>query len=92
MPGPITVEIPAPLTEALALQKSPATLPRWVLEALVVEAVRQRLISRGCGGELLGLSFGEREEFYARHGVTYELSDEELAEDEEARDRMFKRR
>jgi hypothetical protein len=91
MPNPLTIEVPASLTAALTKSKDEATLPRWALEALVVEAVREHVISRGFGGELLGMDFGQREEFYAQHGVTYDLTNEELDEDEQGRDRMFGR-
>ncbi|MBV9679985.1 MAG: hypothetical protein JO185_26860 [Acidobacteriaceae bacterium] len=39
------------------------SLSRWGWEALVLEAVREGLLSRGQAGELLGLGFHEREAF-----------------------------
>ncbi|MBV9937073.1 MAG: hypothetical protein JO150_01105 [Acidobacteriaceae bacterium] len=40
-----------------------SSLSRWGWEALVLEAVREGLLSRGQAGELLGLGFHEREAF-----------------------------
>ena len=62
---------------------------RWALEALVLEAVREGLISRGRGGELLGLGFQEREELFARRGVPYDLSADERRREREDIRRIF---
>jgi hypothetical protein len=45
---------------------------------MVIEAVREGLISRGKGAEILGFSFGEREQFYADHDVAYDFTPGEL--------------
>ena len=77
----IQVEVPQDFREALCQGQGEARLPRWALEALVTEAVREGLISRGRGGEILSLSFGQRERLYAERGVTYDLTPEELDAD-----------
>ena len=77
---PLPDALQAVLTEQLGAQG----LGAWGVEAMVVEAVRQGLISRGMGGEMLGLGFHEREALYARRGVVYDYTDEEL--DAEASD------
>ncbi len=79
MTTPIAVTVPEQLITAIESDVSQAQLPRWALEALVIEAVREDLISRGFGGEILGLGFHEREELYARRGVVYSYTAEELA-------------
>lgn len=86
----ISVEVPDAFRQVLAEERGEETLPRWALEALVTEAVREGLITRGFGGELLGLSFHQREEFYAHRGVTYDLSEEDMAEDRKTRDQLFR--
>jgi hypothetical protein len=91
VPNTVTIEIPPSLTAALAMEKGEDSLPRWALETLVIEAVREHVISRGFGGELLGLNFGQREELVARQSITYDLSSEELVQEEGDRDRMFGR-
>ncbi|CAN5550069.1 hypothetical protein BH11ARM2_BH11ARM2_15880 [soil metagenome] len=72
------IELPEKLRVAIESEVGPTELPRWTLEALVVEAVREGLISRGYGGEILGLGFHQREEFYARRGIVYTYSEEDL--------------
>ena len=80
----IQVEIPEAFRQVLAEERGEATLPRWALEALVAEAVREGLISSGRGGEILGLSFQQREAFYTQRGVVHDYSDEELREQQRA--------
>ena len=79
-----TFPLPDALQAALTERFGPQGLGAWGVEAMDVEAVRQCLISRGLGGELLGLGFHEREALYARRGVVVDYSEEEL--DAEARD------
>ena len=74
-----TITLPESLSDALDEGLGGGDLPRWALEALVVEAVRDGLITRGLGGDLLGIGFHEREALYTRRGVVYDYSDEELA-------------
>jgi len=78
MNGPVYLEVPEPLRLAIAESQGEAALPRWGLEALVVEALRERMITRGYAGEILGLSFHEREKLFAERGVSYDISIEEL--------------
>ena len=79
-----TITVPEGLVSAIEAGLDGVDLPRWTLEAMVVEAVRESLISRGFGGELLGIGFHEREALYAQRGIVYQYSEEEL--DAEQRD------
>lgn len=72
------VTIPERLKTALESNVGSSEFPRWALEAMVVEAVREGLISRGFGGDILGLGFYAREELYARRGVVYDYTEEDL--------------
>jgi predicted HTH domain antitoxin len=89
MSAPIAVTLPEPLRVALEDGNESVDLSRWTLEALVLEAVREGLISRGRGGELLGLGFHQREELFARRGVTYDLSEEELRKEQDDLQSIF---
>lgn len=80
----IPIEVPAEFRQVLADQAGDASVPRWALEALVIEAVREGLVSRGFGGEMLGINFHEREKFFASRGIVYDFSETEL--DAEQRD------
>jgi hypothetical protein len=73
------LQIPEEFKHAVEGRIAASDFSRWGFEALVLEAVREGLITRGYGGELLGLGFHEREQFYASRGVSYDLSDEDLA-------------
>ena len=54
-----------------------------------VEAVREGLISRGLGGEILGIGFHEREALYARRGIVYDYTEEDLDQERADRARVF---
>ena len=73
----------------MAQLPSEEPLPRWALEALVIEAYRERLISRGKLGELLGLSFQAREELLAARNVPYLYGPEELESDARTLERVL---
>lgn len=88
----IQVEVPEEFRRLLAKERGESAVSRIALEAIVVEAVRRGLITRGFGGELLGLGFNQREEFYASHGVTYDLTPEELAKEHDDLKEMFRDR
>jgi hypothetical protein len=88
----IQVEVPQELQELLAEVSGDAGVSRLALEALVLEAVRRGTISRRWGGEVLGLSFHESEQFYADRGINYEFTEAELRAEVEALDRMFGRK
>lgn len=75
----LPIETPEELLSAFSQGPGRGDVPRWVLEAAVVEAVRVGAMSRGRGGDLLGLSFQEREDLYAARGVFYDDSPEERA-------------
>lgn len=88
----IQVEVPEEFQQLLVRERGEAGISRLALEAIVVEAVRSGLITRGFGGELLGLGFNQREEFYASHGVTYDLTQEELASEQDDLKEIFRNR
>lgn len=89
----IQVEVPEEFQKLLSREQGGEEgISRLALEAIVVEAVRRGLISRGFGGELLGLEFSEREQFYADHGVTYDLSADELAQEQHDLRNIFRDR
>ena len=50
-----TITVPESLSAAVEEGLGNVDLPRWALEAMVLEALRERLITRGYGGEILGL-------------------------------------
>jgi len=83
----VEVDVPEPLQSALLGRVG--SLSRWGWEALVLEAAREGLLSRGTAGELLGLGFHEREAFFARRGLTYDLSEEELQRERADAERIF---
>jgi hypothetical protein len=84
---PVEVQVPEPLRSALLGRVG--SLSRWGWEALVLEAVREGLLSRGQGGEWLGLNFHEREAFFAQRGLTYDLSEDELRRERAEAERIF---
>lgn len=79
MSATLSVELPDELRRILAERAGEDELPRWALESIVLEAVRDGILSRGRGGELLGLGFHEREALYARRGLVYSYGEEDLA-------------
>lgn len=81
MKSVIQLEIPDAFREALEGHRTDADIPRLAFEALVVEAVRQGIVSRGFGGELLGLDFADREVFFGARGLTYDLPPSDLEGD-----------
>ena len=83
----VEVQVPEPLRSVLLGKVN--SLSRWGWEALVLEAVREGLLSRGQAGELLGLGFHEREAFFAHKGLTYDLSEEELGRERADVERIF---
>ena len=74
-------EIPATLSCALAESVGEAAFPRWALEALVLEGVREGLISLGEAGEVLGLGYFQTEAFIKRKGAFPEMTAEDLERD-----------
>jgi len=86
---PVAVNIPESLRSAIESGPKTIDLPRWVLEAMVVEAVREGLITGGRAGQTLGLTFEERERFLAERGVVHDYSEEELGEQQQAIDRIL---
>jgi predicted HTH domain antitoxin len=67
----ITLEIPE--TVAKTLGYAPETLPRRVLEALLVDECSRGHLTRGKVAELLGLSFQETEDLLRNCRVPYPI-------------------
>ena len=86
---PLTVELPEQIERELRQLWGERELPRKAAEALVIEAYREGLISRGKLGELLGMSFAEREEFLSTRGVPYNYCPEDLEQDRQTMDRIL---
>lgn len=90
MASTLPLSLPDGFQEILAAQLPSADqVPRWLLEAAVIEAYRERLISRGKLGELLDLSFQAREELLAARNVPYHYGPEELEADARTLDRVL---
>jgi predicted HTH domain antitoxin len=83
----VTVEIPDEIGNALG--NTPEETRRRVLECMVVEAYKNRKVSRGQVRAALGLSWQGAEEFLARNGATYHYGVEELDEDIETGRRLL---
>ena len=66
-----------------------AKLARWSFEALVIEAYREGLITRGKIGELLDLPFHEREAWLKQRAVPYLYDETDLGKDRETLDRLL---
>jgi hypothetical protein len=67
----ITLEFPEPVAKTRGY--APETLPRRVLEALLVGEGARGRISRGKVAELLGLSFYQAEDLFRAHRVPYPI-------------------
>ena len=92
MPSTLQITLPESLQDVLASRlASEDQLPRWVLEAVVIEAYRERLLSRGKLGELLGLSFQEREDLLSARGVPYNYDPGALDDDARTLERALGR-
>lgn len=88
MAATIRVTVPESFKAILNTQAvDEQSLERWSLEAMVIEAYREGLISRGKIGELLGLSFYDREGWLKEREVPYLYDEEELKEERKALDR-----
>lgn len=85
----VSVEMPESFHEALLEEAGEAALPRWMLEAAVAEAVRRGLITGGLAGHVLGLSFYEREDFLAAHGIVRDYDEAELKAQQDAIDQVL---
>lgn len=78
----LNVSVPSELGTLLSSDTaSPPTLPKWALEAILVEAVREGKISRGFFREALELPFQTAEDLLASKGVTYDITVDELMKD-----------
>lgn len=65
----VTLQIPEPVAKTLGY--APATLPRRVLEALLVDECARGHLSRGKVAELLGLNFQEAEDLFRTCRLPY---------------------
>ncbi len=77
-----TIAFPASLTQALAESLGESALPRWAVEALVLEGVREGLLSTGEAGEFLGLGYFQTEAFLKDKGVSLVVSDADFEQDQ----------
>ena len=81
-PTELTVPLPDALRDALVERLGPEGARGWGLEAMLVEAARQGLVSRRKAATLLGIDApDDREAFFERHGLTLEYTPEMLEED-----------
>lgn len=77
-----SVPIPNDLLSLLSAKLSGGSVSAWASEAIVAEAVRERIISRNKGATLLGFEDLEsREDFFTRHELFNDYTAEMLAED-----------
>lgn len=88
----IQISIPESFRAVLG-ERAPdeARLTRWSFEAVVIEAYREGLITRGKIGELLDLPFHEREAWLKERDVPYLYDATDLEEDKKALDKIFGR-
>jgi predicted HTH domain antitoxin len=89
-----TIQIPIPESfRAVLGERAPdeAKLARWSYEALVIEAYREGLITRGKIGELLNLPFHEREAWLKERDVPYLYDASDLEDDKRVLDKLFGR-
>ena len=77
-----SVPIPPTLGQAIVDELGAEALSRWGLEALVLEGVREGMLSTGEAGELLGMGYFETEGFLKAKGVPLLLSTEEFERDQ----------
>jgi hypothetical protein len=74
----ITLDIPAALAERLGIE-DPADWPRAALEALTLEALRQKRITESEAGRILGITDRyARDGFLKKHGIEIEYTWEDL--------------
>ncbi len=76
MTGRISIEVPDKFRLAISDARGEDNISRWALEAVVVEALREGLVSRGYAGEILGFPGTLREEFFAKRGMPFEEPEE----------------
>jgi hypothetical protein len=82
MANTITVPFPERLRDALETRGVGETgIAHWSLQAIIIEAYREGLISRGMIGELLGMSFEERETWLSERDVPYPYGVTDLQDD-----------
>ncbi|MBX3747799.1 MAG: UPF0175 family protein [Verrucomicrobiae bacterium] len=67
----VTLQIPEPVASSLGY--APETMPRRLLEALLVDECSRGRLSRGKVAEILGLSFHESEELFRQGRVPYPI-------------------
>lgn len=67
----ITLQVPEPIVKSL--DYAVETLPRRVLEALLIDECSRGRLSRGKVAEILGLSFQEAESLFQASRVPYPI-------------------
>lgn len=82
MNGAATLEIPLALSEAFAEGGRAPDFQRWALEALVLAAVGDNLLSTGQAAESLGLGYFETLALIKARGVPVTIDEEEFELDQ----------
>jgi predicted HTH domain antitoxin len=88
----LTIELPEQLEREIKDRLDEDTLTRMVLEVVLIEAYRQRLISRRRVGEFLGLDFEETERFFQERGIPYNYAAEDFEQDGKTLEQLFAKR
>jgi predicted HTH domain antitoxin len=76
MTGRISIEVPDKFRLAASDAHGEDNISRWALEAVVVQALREGLVTRGYASEILGFRFSQREAFFAERGISFDAPDE----------------
>ena len=87
------IPLPGKVRDLLLLKVPDGELARWAVEAIVVEAVREHMISRNKAATFLGLEdYESREAFFERHGLLNSYTLEMIREDFETIDLLEAKR
>jgi len=84
---PVTIRMPKGIAPKFGAD--PEAIGRRVIEQAAAEGCRSRQLSRGQVAELLGLDWGETEEFLARHNCDRHYDREDLEEDRRNLDKIL---
>lgn len=82
----IVVDLPEAIARRFADKRD---ISERILEALAVDDYMSGQLSRGQVAELLGMSFYEAEEWFARKGIHRDYGIKDLEEDRETLDRIL---
>jgi hypothetical protein len=80
-----SVPLPSAVRDILLTKLPESELDHWAVEAIVVEAAREHIVSRRKAATLLGYAdYESREAFFERHGLTNDYTLEMVEEDFQA--------